>query len=911
MIINFLNRFFIKSRIWQVLLSIVIFSAIIVSCTTSLPSTSSSDQSNLVTSSSSNTSVAKVSVVAVEVETLPTRTSYTPVDVVTTQGGVLRVIYSDYNIRYIPMNDAMIDLGRFNISTVGVNQITLKYQELDQVYYITYNINIVPFVVGLEKVSLDIENTQVIQGQSFKINLVIEPLNAYVGRVVWSSSNPLVASVDQNGLVNAKNLGEVTITVEIDETMLATSRLKVINKEIFLEQLIEPIDETPPVLSDLVLTFNSATSLTLDFETSEAITYYAYISNGPVLEVDAIIDLDQNLLITEDENALEITLTVTGTTFINNYHLTIFGIDSAGNVSNKLFSQLSNQPTLLSINDWLPIASITELALINTGAAAGTVYGAGTSFAYTLPSNLTSAQSLLKSYFLVNDLDFATTTTWTRIGSGSNFSNTVFRGSFDGQNKVISNYSVNEPLFGTIVGSLKQPWSIANSNVADNFNNFFGNFTFSNPNHSTIISQSSLIIGNADKMNIKNILADKLTGKLNTSTTFAIFTNLLTESLVENIVNKVSFDTTEQGFGVIFRFLSKAVLINVRNEADASSVSPTNNTNAVGGGIVGTAQDYAKFLNVSNSGEIISRGQAGGIIGVIGFGGDDGTTLILEKVSNLGNVFSGNTNGTQAGGLIGHNQGNRTNLTIKNSYNTGDIRTYNFDRSGGGAGGLIGRFNKNSNFTQDNILIENSYSIGSTISFGNVVNGGGIIGAIRGLDDASTLEIFNNIIFNNVYYNNANSVKVVGSMLNSASTLNDVTDKYEGKTINQLILTTTFKNFDFTNTWLIDNEVSTPTLNEEYNTINISSINGLTVPVTEATRVTSITTNNQFIGSVTWNPVMTNFAAGVIYTATVTLTPKAGYTFNGVSSNFFTVAGATSVANNANSRILIVVFPST
>lgn len=242
MIINFLNRFFIKSRIWQVLLSIVIFSAIIVSCTTSLPSTSSSDQSNLVTSSSSSTSVAKVSVVAVEVETLPTRTSYTPVDVVTTQGGVLRVIYSDYTIRYIPMNDAMIDLGRFNISTVGINQITLKYQELDQVYYVTYNINIVPFVVGLEKVSLDIENTQVIQGQSFKINLVIEPLNAYVGRVVWSSSNPLVASVDQQGIVDAINVGKTIISVDVDGKFISMSSIEV-NAKILVES---PINPTPP-----------------------------------------------------------------------------------------------------------------------------------------------------------------------------------------------------------------------------------------------------------------------------------------------------------------------------------------------------------------------------------------------------------------------------------------------------------------------------------------------------------------------------------------------------------------------------------------------------------------------------------------------------------------------------------------
>jgi len=92
--------------------------------------------------------------------------------------------------------------------------------------------------------------------------------------------------------------------------------------------------------------------------------------------------------------------------------------------------------------------------------------------------------------------------------------------------------------------------------------------------------------------------------------------------------------------------------------------------------------------------------------------------------------------------------------------------------------------------------------------------------------------------------------------------------------------------------------------------IDIASIQGVTVPATGETPVTTITENAQYRGTVTWsyNPVA--FIANVQYTATINLTPKSGYTLKGVEANFFTVVGATSVSNDANSGIITAVFPS-
>lgn len=89
------------------------------------------------------------------------------------------------------------------------------------------------------------------------------------------------------------------------------------------------------------------------------------------------------------------------------------------------------------------------------------------------------------------------------------------------------------------------------------------------------------------------------------------------------------------------------------------------------------------------------------------------------------------------------------------------------------------------------------------------------------------------------------------------------------------------------------------------------AIGGVTAPAVGETPVTAITEGKQFTGTVTWSPEVSTFAASTVYTATITLTPKVGYKLDGVAANFFTVAGATSVSNGANSGVVTAVFPAT
>ncbi len=94
--------------------------------------------------------------------------------------------------------------------------------------------------------------------------------------------------------------------------------------------------------------------------------------------------------------------------------------------------------------------------------------------------------------------------------------------------------------------------------------------------------------------------------------------------------------------------------------------------------------------------------------------------------------------------------------------------------------------------------------------------------------------------------------------------------------------------------------------------ISISAIAGVTVPVKGETPDTEVDVTAQYTGVISWNPDPgAKFDGKEDYTATITLTPRSFYTVTGITANFFTVAGATSVTNPANSGVVTAAFPKT
>jgi peptidoglycan hydrolase-like protein with peptidoglycan-binding domain len=92
--------------------------------------------------------------------------------------------------------------------------------------------------------------------------------------------------------------------------------------------------------------------------------------------------------------------------------------------------------------------------------------------------------------------------------------------------------------------------------------------------------------------------------------------------------------------------------------------------------------------------------------------------------------------------------------------------------------------------------------------------------------------------------------------------------------------------------------------------ISTSAIAGVTVPVTGEIPTATISDTTEYTATISWNGNPETFTASTVYTAIITITPKTGYTLNGISENFFTVTGGTAT-NSLDSGVVTVVFPET
>jgi uncharacterized repeat protein (TIGR02543 family) len=94
-------------------------------------------------------------------------------------------------------------------------------------------------------------------------------------------------------------------------------------------------------------------------------------------------------------------------------------------------------------------------------------------------------------------------------------------------------------------------------------------------------------------------------------------------------------------------------------------------------------------------------------------------------------------------------------------------------------------------------------------------------------------------------------------------------------------------------------------------TVNIAIIQGVTPPMAGQIPVITTLENAQYTGTVTWKPEDNPFGYDKVYTATIWLTAKEGFTMGGVKENFFIVPGAVSTVNPINSGFVTATFTAT
>jgi hypothetical protein len=565
-------------------------------------STSVSSSDNLVASD-------QVKLVAVEVDKLPTRINYLSTEVISTSGGVLRVVYSDYRVRYVSMNDAMIEVSRLNTSSVGTSRVTLRYEELGTTLFTSYQINIIPFKVALQKVELDIISSDVAFEQKVDLNYIIYPLNAYYQQVEWSSSNELIARVDSNGVVTPINQGEVLISVKVDNNFTATSKLNIL-----------PMQPREIQLNP---------------------TFVSLIEQGwiPLSSANDLATIDNNLSSSSYVFAAN-----------TSYAVTVENKTSAQMLDLNYF--LVNNIDLSSIANWTPLGTFT-----------GELDGKGFNI-MNMNVNLTNTSNLGlfsslngTSISNLNLVDFNVTLKVNGNVKSSNFG--LLSGTIANSNLTNLNIKRTNQQSSTIFVDYSSASGLAEANRPEFFGGITGQLsvqgTFTNVSVDTKIytqHRTGGFIGNVHS----------LTSPL----------SLNESSFLGEIVRSPSNLHTAQSIGGFFGRVLTTNTINIENSSVKSSillreVSGVEKRYWEVGGFIGIF--LSANLNIYRSsylGNISSWADGSKFIARVFSSGD----ISIEDSYNIGNVT---TDITSNGSIIGYNRLGGSSLTIRRVYSIGNV----------------------------------------------------------------------------------------------------------------------------------------------------------------------------------------------------------------------------------------------
>ncbi|MDR0425130.1 MAG: hypothetical protein LBH39_06770, partial [Clostridiales Family XIII bacterium] len=308
-------------------------------------------------------------------------------------------------------------------------------------------------------------------------------------------------------------------------------------------------------------------------------------------------------------------------------------------------------------------------------------------------------------------------------------------------------------------------------------------------------------------------------------------------------------------------------------------------TNSYIGGIVGDGAYGVSVRNCGNEGAVSGLGNVGGIAG--------DSAIPISGCYNAGAITgadAASSSASRTGGIAGGSAN-----AIENSYNTGAVAGKT------DIGGIVGLLKNTS--ADSAAAVRNSYNAGAISKPGGA---SATSGAIAGGKSGAYKAVFN------TYYLDTAAANGIGSNAHAE-------DSAVSKTAAELkgadVLEALGSQFG--------SDLPTP-VNGGYpilkwqgaeaadTAVDIDAI-GLSAPATGAPAQTAVSTP-QYTGTVSWAPALPpngSFAAEVAYTATIALTARDGYTFDGVPADFFKVDGAATVSNAAGSGEVTAVFPAT
>ena len=154
---------------------------------------------------------------------------------------------SNKNIKWISMNPNIVSVDRNGkITAVDYGETSVVVQTEDSEKMDVCKIKVIKHVssISLDKTELNIKN-----GESYKLTAIIDPSDATNKNILWSSSNILVASVNNSGLVTAQKEGTAIIMAKSEDSSLTAicvvnvnnlSGVEYVNKDVKTWEYIRP-----------------------------------------------------------------------------------------------------------------------------------------------------------------------------------------------------------------------------------------------------------------------------------------------------------------------------------------------------------------------------------------------------------------------------------------------------------------------------------------------------------------------------------------------------------------------------------------------------------------------------------------------------------------------------------------------
>ena len=104
--------------------------------------------------------------------------------------------------------------SRGRVSAVGAGTATITATTVDGGLTATCTVNVTQKIVSVTGISLDVDSIELDAGDTRTLIATVLPRNATNKEVIWTSTDPSVATVDENGLITAISAGETIITVK-------------------------------------------------------------------------------------------------------------------------------------------------------------------------------------------------------------------------------------------------------------------------------------------------------------------------------------------------------------------------------------------------------------------------------------------------------------------------------------------------------------------------------------------------------------------------------------------------------------------------------------------------------------------------------------------------------------------------